>query len=194
MPLRGPGLRRSCVLSVSSEADSEDGEWSAWVAGMVTERGGEVGRPSAAERADGEVAQAGHDLWAGPAPDLGGVLGEGHIPYVVQAVLDRCRPFSIAQCPRMRSASRAGLAWAWVRLVAAKTTSVRLPAPLLAHERRRDMAPVAAVTTTCRNTLCCSGARCGAACGMAGGGEVPRSPRGGPTAAPPPDGSSIGSA
>jgi hypothetical protein len=36
----------------------------------VTERGGEVDRPSAAERADGEVAQAGHDLWAGPGPDL----------------------------------------------------------------------------------------------------------------------------
>ena len=28
------GLRRSCVMSVSSEGDSEDGEWSAWVAGM----------------------------------------------------------------------------------------------------------------------------------------------------------------
>jgi hypothetical protein len=34
------------VLSVSSEGDSEDGEWSVWVAGMVTERGGEIDRPS----------------------------------------------------------------------------------------------------------------------------------------------------
>ena len=58
---------------------------------MVAERGGEVDRPSAAERADGEVAQAGHDLRAGRGPDLGGVLGEGHIPYVVQAVLESLR-------------------------------------------------------------------------------------------------------
>ena len=107
-----PRLRRSCVLSVSSEGDSEDGEWSAWVAGMVAERGGEVDRPSAAERADGEVAQAGHDLGAGPGPDLGGVLGEGHIPYVVQAVLDRPVPTDKVSEP-----SGAGLAWA--RLVTA---------------------------------------------------------------------------
>jgi hypothetical protein len=59
---------------------------------MVAERGGEVDRPSAAERADGEVAQARHDLGAGPGPGLGGVLGEGHIADVVQAVLDRPVP------------------------------------------------------------------------------------------------------
>ena len=90
-------------MSVSSEGDSEGVEWSAWVAAVVAERGSEVDWPGAAERADDQVAQAGHDLWAGPGPDLGGVLGEGHIA-------DVCRPFSIAQCPRMRSASRAGLA------------------------------------------------------------------------------------
>jgi hypothetical protein len=38
------GLRRSWVLSVSSKGDSEGGEWSVWVAGMVAERGGEVDR------------------------------------------------------------------------------------------------------------------------------------------------------
>ena len=70
---------------------------------MVTEGGGEVDWPGAAEHTDGEVAQARHDLRSGPDPQLGGVLGERHIPRPVQ-------PFSIAQCPRMRSASRAGLA------------------------------------------------------------------------------------
>jgi hypothetical protein len=34
--------------------------------GHGAERGGEVDRPSPAEHADGEVAQAGHDLGAGP--------------------------------------------------------------------------------------------------------------------------------
>jgi hypothetical protein len=36
--------------------DAEGGEWSAWVAAVVAERGGEVDRPSPAERADDEVA------------------------------------------------------------------------------------------------------------------------------------------
>ena len=58
----------------------------------MAERGSEVDWPGAAERADDQVAQAGHDLWAGPGPDLGGVLGEGHIADVVQAVLDRPVP------------------------------------------------------------------------------------------------------
>src|SRR4029453_12935819 len=35
------------------------------------------------------------------------------------------RPFSFGQWPRRRSASRAGLAWPWVRLVIAYTTTVR---------------------------------------------------------------------
>jgi hypothetical protein len=59
---------------------------------VVAQRGGEVDWPGAAERADGEVAQAGHDLRAGPGAQLGGVLGEGHIPHPVQAVLDRPVP------------------------------------------------------------------------------------------------------
>jgi hypothetical protein len=36
-----------------------------------------------------------------------------------------CRPFSIVGCPRRRSASRAGLVCAWVRLVTASTVTVR---------------------------------------------------------------------
>jgi hypothetical protein len=59
-------------MSVSSEGDPEGGERSTWVAGVVAEGGGEVDRPGSAEHADGEVAQAGHDLWAGPGADLGG--------------------------------------------------------------------------------------------------------------------------
>jgi hypothetical protein len=53
-------------MSVSSEGDGEGGKWSAWVAGMVAERAREVDRPGLAERADDEVAQAGHDLQAPP--------------------------------------------------------------------------------------------------------------------------------
>ena len=43
-------------MSVSSEADPESGEWSARIAAVMAERGGEVDRPGAAEHADGEVA------------------------------------------------------------------------------------------------------------------------------------------
>jgi hypothetical protein len=75
------------------------------VAGVLAEGGGEVDRPGVAERADDQVAQAGHDLRAGPGAQLGGVLGECHVPDVIKG-------FSIAKCPRMRSASRVGLAWA----------------------------------------------------------------------------------
>jgi hypothetical protein len=46
----------------SSEGDPEGPEGSAGVAGVRAEGSGEVDRPGAAEGADGEVAQAGHDL------------------------------------------------------------------------------------------------------------------------------------
>jgi hypothetical protein len=55
---------------------------------MVTQRGGDVDRSCAAEQADDEVAQAGHDLRPGAGTQLGGVLGEGDVADVVQAVLD----------------------------------------------------------------------------------------------------------
>jgi hypothetical protein len=60
--------------------------------GVVAQRGGEVDRPDAGQRADDQVAQAGHDVWAGPGAQLRGVLGEGHIVHPVQAVLDRPVP------------------------------------------------------------------------------------------------------
>jgi hypothetical protein len=60
-----PRLRRSVVMSVSSEADPEGGKGSAWVAGVAAQCGGEVDRPSPAERTDRQVAQAGHDLRGG---------------------------------------------------------------------------------------------------------------------------------
>jgi hypothetical protein len=56
---------------------------------VVPEGGGEVDRPSAAQHADGEVGQGRHDVWAGAGSDLGGVLGEGGVAEVVQAILDR---------------------------------------------------------------------------------------------------------
>jgi hypothetical protein len=55
---------------------------------VVAERGGEVDRSCAVKRADGEVAQGGHDVGAAAGADLGGVLGEGHIPHPVQPGLD----------------------------------------------------------------------------------------------------------
>jgi hypothetical protein len=51
-------------------ADAEGGKWSVWVAAVVAQRDSEVDRPSSAERADDEVAQAGHDLRCGPGADL----------------------------------------------------------------------------------------------------------------------------
>jgi hypothetical protein len=78
-------------MSVSSEGDPEGGQGSAWVTGVLAEGGSEVDRPGAAERADGEVAQARHDLRASPGAQLGGVLGEGHVADVVQAVLESLR-------------------------------------------------------------------------------------------------------
>jgi hypothetical protein len=60
----------------------------------VAEGSGEVDRSGAAQRAIGEVVQAGHDVGAGAGADLGAVLGEGGVAEIVQA-------FSIAQCPRM---------------------------------------------------------------------------------------------
>jgi hypothetical protein len=75
-------LRRSPVMSGSSEGDPEGGERSTWVAGVVAQGGGEVDRPRPAEHADGQIAQAGHDLRAGAGADAGGVLAEGHIAYL----------------------------------------------------------------------------------------------------------------
>ncbi len=85
------GLRRSVVMSVSSEVDPEGGEGSAWVAGVAAQGGSEVDRPRPAEHADHQVAQDRHDVWCGTGADLGGVLAEGDVADVVQR-LDRPVP------------------------------------------------------------------------------------------------------
>src|SRR5215217_3449304 len=89
---RSPSNPPPNTRGFSFQGDPEGGQGPGGVAGVATEGGGEVDRPGAAEHADCEVAQACHDLWAGPGPHLGGVLGEGHIPHPVQAVLDRPMP------------------------------------------------------------------------------------------------------
>jgi hypothetical protein len=63
-----------------------------WVAGVGVQRGGEVDRPGPAEHADDQVAQARHDLRAGPGAHPAAVLGKRHVADVVQAVLDRPVP------------------------------------------------------------------------------------------------------
>src|SRR4029453_13261671 len=76
-------------MSALSEGDAEGGQGSVWVMGVLAEGGGEGGWSGAAQRADGQVAQAGHDLRAGPGARLGGRLGEGDVAELMQAVLDR---------------------------------------------------------------------------------------------------------
>ena len=86
-------------MSGSSGDDPEGGQGPGGVAGVVAEGGGEVDRPGAAQRADGQVAQAGHDVWAGAGSDPGGVLGKGGVANVVQAVLDRPVPAEVVGEP-----------------------------------------------------------------------------------------------
>jgi hypothetical protein len=106
-----PGLRRYVAMSVSSEADPEGGEGSAGVAGVAAQRGGDVDRPCPTELADDQVAQGRHDVWVAPVRTWE--------PSSAKVVSRRWCSASIAQCPQMRSASRARPAWAWVRLVMA---------------------------------------------------------------------------
>jgi hypothetical protein len=114
------GLRRSGVMSVSSDADAEGGQWSggvaAVVAHVVTQRGGDGARSAVVERADDEVAQAGHDVGAVASADLAGVFAEGDVTDVVQAVLDA--PVAADQVGQSGGAGL-GVGWAWVRLVIA---------------------------------------------------------------------------
>jgi hypothetical protein len=94
-------------VELSSEGDPEGGAWPGRVAGVLAEGGAEVDRPGAAERANDQVAQAGHDLRAISGAQTGGVLGEGHIPDVVQAILER-------PVPPDELGEPGGLAWAKV--------------------------------------------------------------------------------
>jgi hypothetical protein len=79
-----PGLGSSVVVSGSSEADSEGGEGSAWVAGVAAQGGSEVDRPRPAEHPSREVAQDRHDVWRGAGADLGGVFTEADVADVAQ--------------------------------------------------------------------------------------------------------------
>jgi hypothetical protein len=81
---RAPTFSR---MSGSSEGDPEGGEGSGGVAGVVTEGGGEVDGPGAAEHAADEVAQAGHVC--GPVPVL---TWEASSAKVTSRTW--CRPFS----------------------------------------------------------------------------------------------------
>jgi hypothetical protein len=65
---------------------------------------GDVGVPGEAQDAEGEVAQAGHDM--GPVPVR---AWERSSPKVTSRT--QCSWFSIFQCPRIHAASWAG--WAW---------------------------------------------------------------------------------
>jgi hypothetical protein len=107
-------LQRPCVMSGSSQTDPEGGQGSVGVAAVVTQRGGEVARPGAAEYADSQVAQGRHDLGRRPGPELGGVFCEGGIADVMQR-LDPAVAAQIVGQP-------AGLAFAWVWLVTAHET------------------------------------------------------------------------
>jgi hypothetical protein len=92
-PLTGEGRAPAFPPNVRFiRGDPEGGEGSGRVVGVVTEGSGEVDRPGAAERADGKVAQAGHDVGARAGANLGGALGQGGVAEVVQAVLDRPVP------------------------------------------------------------------------------------------------------
>jgi hypothetical protein len=56
----------------------------------------------------------------------------------------QCRPFSIVQCPRRRSASRAGLAWAWMRLVIDVALGEHRAAGVVHRGQQVDLPAVAA--------------------------------------------------
>jgi hypothetical protein len=98
-------------VAAAPKGDAEGGQRPGGVAGVVAQRGGDVGHPRPAQRPDGEVAQARHDVGAGTGADLGGILGEGRVADVVQR-LD-------GPVPAQQVGEQAGLAWAWVRLVTA---------------------------------------------------------------------------
>ena len=66
----------------------EDGEGPLVVPPSAAECGGDVGMTVLAVDADGEVAQAGHDVEQVPGPDLRGGFVEGAVSDVVELILD----------------------------------------------------------------------------------------------------------
>ncbi len=75
----GPGLRQRAVTSVSLVCQAEDGKRPCGVAAGMSQRGGEVGVAGQAQRADGEVAQAGHHPGEAAGARGGGVFAEVHV-------------------------------------------------------------------------------------------------------------------
>jgi hypothetical protein len=84
----------------------------------MSQRGGEVGVAGQMQRANREIAEAGHH--AGRLP-LRAV--EASSPKVTSRT--QCTRFSILQCPRSQPTSCAGLALPRARLVSAYTVTVR---------------------------------------------------------------------
>src|SRR4029450_13323612 len=85
------GLRHSAVMSVSSVCQAEDGKRPGRVAAGMSQRGREVGVAGQAQRADGEVAQAGYHAGEAAGARGGGVFAEGHVADPVQLVLESLR-------------------------------------------------------------------------------------------------------
>jgi hypothetical protein len=116
-----PGLRGSCVMLVSSEGDPKAGKGPGRVAAVVAQRGVEVDWPSTAEPADGQVARL--------VMTCGVVPVRAWEPSSAKVTSRTWCNASIAQCPRTRSARRAGLAWRGEAVIAETTTVHHLRAP-----------------------------------------------------------------
>ena len=54
----------------------------------MTQAGGAVAHSIPVEHRHDEIADGGHGLWGSTAPDPAGILTQGHVPHVVQFVLD----------------------------------------------------------------------------------------------------------
>ena len=67
---------------------SDQRQDSVWVSADPPAGGADVGGSVQAVETDGDDTERGHDLWAVTGTDLAVVLGEGHVPYPVQPVLD----------------------------------------------------------------------------------------------------------
>src|SRR5947207_14325601 len=79
------------VFSLSYD-DAEQLKCGARLPGHLPPRGRDVGMAGRAEQADDRVAEGGQHLGRGATAHLAGVLAEGYVAHVVQAVLERPLP------------------------------------------------------------------------------------------------------
>ena len=100
-----PRLRRSVAMSVSSEADPEGGEGSAGLRTWRRSAAATLTGPARLSTPMTRLRKAAITL--GPLPVRTWEASSAKV------VSRRWCSASIAQCPRMRSASRAGPAWGW---------------------------------------------------------------------------------